>query len=511
MSPDHEDLDPMTEQEIAALAALDRQGRAAGAALMTAVEAPPDDIHLVRLREGRARHRRPGRPWLLVAAVLIVVAAIAGSLLALNGDESPPVSSGVRPSYLLPRWLPDGYEPYSVMTTADAREHLGVPPDGRVVVYGLPNESDLWAAATITVARLGSPWERSGSGEPVTIAGRPGEVLAAGDAESVSWGADDATYVVVGQGLRREQVLAAAETAGAEPSLDPLTLPPGFEVIARAPASSTLGFLDQVSALAPDTLAATYLPAGSHDQERAVALVERPGGAADVDLARLWTESRPGEVRGQHAVIGAFQTPGNLVEHFVQWWEPPDLLVTVVGRGVSEDELLRVVDELGPAEAGEIERLLAEHGLRNGMQVETPVAAGDRAGTAWTLSANSADDGTVSLTLDIGDTSESLSWVPGGDGGLEDYRLSFPISYGQPERAVFAASEGQVARITIEAADLPAQDLAVYPGSLDGQSFTAFLGFVPVEDETTFTVIAYDANGRELQRGVLPSDDSAGL
>ena len=37
MSTDHEDLDPMSEQEIAALAALDRRGRAAGAALMTAV------------------------------------------------------------------------------------------------------------------------------------------------------------------------------------------------------------------------------------------------------------------------------------------------------------------------------------------------------------------------------------------------------------------------------------------------------------------------------------------
>jgi hypothetical protein len=37
MSTDHEDLDPMSDQEIAALAALDRRGRAAGAALMAAV------------------------------------------------------------------------------------------------------------------------------------------------------------------------------------------------------------------------------------------------------------------------------------------------------------------------------------------------------------------------------------------------------------------------------------------------------------------------------------------
>ena len=124
------------------------------------------------------------------------------------------------------------------------------------------------------------------------------------------------------------------------------------------------------------------------------------------------------------------------------------------------------------------------------------MAAGDRAGTAWTLSATSAGDGTVTLTLDIGDTSESLAWVAGGDGPVGDDRLSFPISYGQPERAVFAASEpgpdgGQVARITIEGASI--------------------IGFVPVEDEATFAVIAYDDGDREIQRSEFSRDDLAGL
>jgi hypothetical protein len=40
----------------------------------------------------------------------------------------------------------------------------------------------------------------------------------------------------------------------------------------------------------------------------------------------------------------------------------------------------------------------------------------------------------------------------------------------------------------------------MHPVSIDGHSFTAFVGFVPVEDFGTFTVVLYDASGRELER-----------
>ena len=519
MSTDHEELDPMSEQEMAALAALDRQGRAAGAALMTAIEAPPDEIRLVRLPEGRAHRRRPRRAWLLVAAVVIVVAAVAGSVLAAHEDGSPPVSSGGRPSYLLPRWLPDGYVPYSVMTTADARESLDLSPDGRVVVYGLPSEADPWGAATITVARLETVWSQSVYGEPVTIAGRPGDVQAVGDAEFVAWGVDGATYAVVGQGLRREQVLAAAEAAGPEPSLDRATLPAGFDVIARGPASSTLGFPSNPSSLAPDTLVTYYLPAGAEDQDRSIRVIERPGDAADVELARLWAvESRTGEVRGQHAVIGLTQTPGFPLERYVQWREPSGLLVTVAGRDVPEDDVLRLATELGLAEDGEIEGLLAEHGLQHQMPVEghgdsasdssqaesivsTDVATGDRAGASWTLTATSAEGGDVALELHIGDEVESLTWDAVDGPGV--MLLSSQVVYGQTERAVFAASDGGVARATIEHLGVGPTEMAVYPVALDGQAFTGFIGFVPIEDDTIITVTSYDAAGTEVERAEI--------
>ena len=521
MSPDHEDLDPMSEPEIAALAALDRRGRAAGAALMTAAEAPPDDIRLVRLPDGRAHRRRPGRPWLLVAAVLIVVAAIAGSLLARHDDESPPVTNG-QPSYLLPRWLPEGYEPFLVLTTAIAQQYNDAPPDGQVVVYGLPNEADPWGGATITVARLETVWSQSLEGEPVTIAGRPGELQSVGDVEFVTWGVDGATYAVVGQRLRSELVLEAAEAAGPEPSLDPATLPPGFEVIARGPASSTLGVPSQPSFLAPDTLVAYYGPAGAGagDAERFIRIVERPGDAVDVDLARPWAaESRTGEVRGGHAVIGSTQTPGFPFERYVQWREPSGLLMTAVGRGVSEDELLRLVAELGLARDGEIEGLLAEHGIQSQNAVtegddsatesipaesivSTDVATGDRAGTGWTLTATSAESGDVGLELHIGGKVESLTWD--AVDGPGDMRLSPQVVYGQTERAVFAASDGLVARATIEHLGMASPtEMAMYPVALNGQAFTAFIGFVPVEDETIITVTSYDAAGGELERAEI--------
>jgi hypothetical protein len=527
MSTDHEDLDPMSEQEIAAVAALDRRGRAAGAAVMTAVAREtlePADVDLIRLpQRGPSRGRGRGRTWLLVAAVVVLLAAVAGAALVLGPKEQPPSVSNGRPDSLVPRWLPDGFEP-AVAATSDSlgRYADSAPVDGRVVVYGLASAPDPWADATVTVARLDTSWDPdTATGDPVTIAGHPGVLETTGNVESVAWDGDGASYYVVGQGVRLEQVLAAAEGAGPEPSLDPATLPPGFEVIAEGPASAAPGFPSTPNVLGPDALLLTYLPDGATDQTRLVGFIQRPGDAADVDLARLWAdEARPADVRGGHAVVGSNQAGDEPRERFVQWWEPSGLLMTAVGRGLSEEELLHVVAELAPAEDSEIEHLLANYGVDNQVLredggddvaesiVSTDVATGDRAGTAWSLSATSSDDGTVSLDLQIGDETESLTWDEANGPG--DMRLSPQVVVsGQSEVAVFAASDGLVARATIDHLGTSPTEMAMYPVALDGQSFTGFIGFVPIEDDTVITVTSYDAGGREVERAEISPRDPA--
>jgi hypothetical protein len=193
--------------------------------------------------------------------------------------------------------------------------------------------------------------------------------------------------------------------------------------------------------------------------------------------------------------------------------------MTVAGRGISEDELLRLADELDLAEDGEIEGLLDEHGLQHHVAVgqgddsasdsiqaesivSTDVATGDRAGTRWTLTATSAEGGDVGLELHIGGEVESLTWD--AVDGPGDMRLSPQVVYGQTERAVFAASDGLAARATIEHLGMASPtEMAMYPVALDGQAFTAFIGFVPVEDDTIITVTSYDAAGGELERAEI--------
>ena len=199
--------------------------------------------------------------------MLVLLAAVAGSALVLGPKDPPPVSNG-RPSYLVPGWLPGGYEPWVAATSASlAQDPDVVPPvDGRVVVYGLASAADPWADATVTVARLDTPWNQEiALGDPVTVAGHRGVVESNGDMESVAWDGGGATYYVVGQRVRREQVLEAADSAGPEPSLDPATLPPGFEVIAQGPASAALGFHANANVIGPDALLLQYLPGGVTD------------------------------------------------------------------------------------------------------------------------------------------------------------------------------------------------------------------------------------------------------
>ncbi|HEY7072303.1 MAG TPA: hypothetical protein VH479_19400, partial [Acidimicrobiales bacterium] len=80
---------------------------------------------------------------------------------------------------------------------------------------------------------------------------------------------------------------------------------------------------------------------------------------------------------------------------------------------------------------------------------------------------------------------------------------------GGPERAVFAASESPLSRVTVETDTLGPTDLLSFPVTLDGHTFTAFVGFVPTEDVREITLVAYDASGRELDRQQWSTDDPA--
>jgi hypothetical protein len=185
-------IDPMT----AVLADVDARLRSAGATLHAAV----DEAFDVPPSLPKAPRRRPrGRIW-LAAAVVVVVAGAAVLLSRLPADDADQtVRASGAGAYLLPGWLPDGFEPALAQRIDGERSTLGLTygrstsADGQISILQAP--ADEHEVGTLPVIVSGEP-------RPTVVRGHPA-VRAEDDVNSViQWAERPGVLVtVIGTGV----------------------------------------------------------------------------------------------------------------------------------------------------------------------------------------------------------------------------------------------------------------------------------------------------------------------
>jgi hypothetical protein len=135
----------MTDPTTAVLAEVDARLRSAGGTLRAAVE---EAIELPASLPSAPR-RQPRRGMWLAAAVVVLVAGSAAVVLSrLPADDTDDTvrASGADPAYLLPGWLPDGFEPMLAQRLDGERSTLGLTygrstsADGQVSILQAPGD-----------------------------------------------------------------------------------------------------------------------------------------------------------------------------------------------------------------------------------------------------------------------------------------------------------------------------------------------------------------------------------
>lgn len=514
----------MNDPDATALTELDRLGARAAVALRERVDAAveleplptrgdPDrstagtgggESLVVDLGRPSAPGTRPssGRRALLAAAAVLILAG-ASAAIVLTRDDRPAVTSA-QPTYLLPGWLPEGLGPEPDFVALNGDQGRGPGIRGEIAVYGSESADDPWAGPTVGVAHVvpdPSSFGDESDGEPITVGGHEATLTHDDPAWNVEWSEDGGRVVVRGVDVSRDEVLAAAAAASAEPAISAAGLPDGFAEIGRGP-------LDAVAAagypVAETGLSITYAASATSDDTYLV-VAQRPGTAASVDLAR-WgyfdLDSSSTTVRGQHAAIARF-----LGATLMQWHEPTGTLVTVVASGFDEDAVRRVAEELRPAAGAEIDRLVDQHGTPSPTQSgfasleegQVQVVSGARGEIQWRLVA-SADQGLGGLTYE----ESSGGSASGFDGaGSADPGVAPPLEAAATRSSdgeswvVFGAVAGDASAVTVEGADGSAVSLDLY--DVTGWDRKVFIGFLPA-DTRERDVVAHRPDGTEVAR-----------
>ncbi|HEY7068918.1 MAG TPA: hypothetical protein VH479_02340, partial [Acidimicrobiales bacterium] len=477
------------------------------------------------------RRRPPGRLW-LAAAVVTLLAAVAGAVILVAGDDGrSDVSSEGPLDHLLPSWLPVGMEPLRVSGIPDAGDQ-GFTAD--IAVYGDPDAADPWASPLAVVHLAADQAVLGGepsSGEKVTVGGhdawvRRSEGLgdpANGESWEVEIQVDDGRLLVSAQ-LDQDDVLAAAEAATTEPAIGASGLPDGYRELARGPFTDSLLITSLFEGFSGGSLdgaglAVTYADPSNRDTTRpAIVVAQRPGPPSAVDLLRLWTpEGEATSVHGRHAEIGRTRelagSAGESGVVAVQWAEPDGQIVTVIGFGVAEDDVLQVAEGMRPAAPGEVDALRSEHAVVTPRQFgavpdgKVAVASGDSVTGQWRILSDARrHDNIGALTIDrvwgaIGATSSTT-------GDRSEPPLDLAADYSDGTAVVWGVLYVDAASVTAEAPgvepvtlaihEVPGWDHPVIAGSFPDQHFRSTGGAV---------VIARDANGQEVARNTQVLND----
>jgi hypothetical protein len=258
-------------------------------------------------------------------------------------------------------------------------------------------------------------------------------------------------------------------------------------------------------------LAVTYADPSDNDAVRAAVVVgHRSGPASAVDLLRLtFPDGGVTSVHGRHAAIGrGDELPGSAGEAGVvalQWAEPEGQLVTVVGFGVAEDDVLKVAEGLRSAGAGDVAALRdgqvpASREFGGVPEGHVVAASGVSPTGQWRIVAEtSRQDNIGALTIDrmwgaIASTSSTT-----GDRVEPPLDLQADISDGTI--VVWGVLYVDAAAVTVEAPGREPVPLGLH--EVDGWSHPVVAGAYPLDiagSRGQMDVVARDAAGREVAR-----------
>jgi hypothetical protein len=260
-------------------------------------------------------------------------------------------------------------------------------------------------------------------------------------------------------------------------------------------------------------LAVTYADPSDRGAVRpAIMVAQRPGSASSVDLLRLlFSDAAAVTVRGQHAVItrgdelrGSAGEDGVVA---VQWAEPEGQLVTVVGFGVAESDVLQVAEGLRPASADEV-TVLREHGVVAAPREfdavpdgQVVVASGESPTGQWRIVADAGRENNIgSLTIERlwGASASTVSTT--GDRVEPPLDLQVDISDGTI--VMWGVLWADAATVTVEAPGREPVPLGIY--EVEGWSRPVIAGALPVDKfdgrSGDVDVVARDAAGQEVAR-----------
>ena len=335
--------------------------------------------------------------------------------------------------------------------------------------------------------------------ESIDVDGHPATLSADEDVLTITVALSDRNLELTSRGVARLDLLRIAEAAVTGDSIEPF-LPDGLIQIADGP-------LDMPDRPAARTVSIIY----SNDSGGRVAIRQGRGKASEVGLlGMLLPAYTPTEttVRGQHAVV---MTPGGDGSEgypvFEQWLEPPGLLVTVSATGLTQSELLDLIEGLRRSTPGEIDDLFARYGeplpsgddtLREGAVV---IAEGDRGRNHWRVTATDAASGLLDVYFE--DDHGGFGFAPGGAGGSGVPRLAVHTRDqfdALGETAVIGFAHPTIAKV-----------VAMAPGEIDrpldlhrdeSLDRAVIVGFVP-ERYLGGNVVGLDETGNEIARVLL--------
>jgi hypothetical protein len=449
-----------------------------------------------------ARRRRV----LLAAAAIVVLVGVSAAIVLMR-DERPAVTSG-QPTYLLPSWLPEGLgrEPEMVVLHDDSTTNAGL--NGEIAVYGIESADDPWAGPTVGVAHIvpdPSSFGDESDGEQVTVGGHQATLSEDDRGWDVQWSEDGGRVLVRGVDMSRDEVLAAAAAASAEPAIALEGLPDGFAEIGRGP-------LDAVGTIGPFTgsgLSITYTSTAASSSEKSLVVAQRPGTAASVDLAGWGLNLDTGSttVRGRHAAVGRWFTS----ETLLQWYEPSGTLVTLLASGLDEHAVRRVAEELRPAGDAEIGHLISEHpmdsptlfGFGRLEEGQVAVVSGTMGEIRWRLVASvDQDAGLGSLSYEEAAAGSGYGAAVGSDdsGAAPALEATATETMDGESWAVYGVVAGDASAVTAEGADGSAVSLDLY--EVTGWDRQVFIGFLPADAQAR-DVVAHRPDGTEIARQPL--------
>ncbi len=500
------------------LDALDRRGEAAATALQDQAARRPrpafdPDRPITLAPPAPAAARTLRRPVLAAAAVLVVLAGIAGAVALRSDDpvddQAALTADGPRPFAATD--LPDGYVlggAADVGTPSDPGGEAGpVPvdlygsrPDRPGLGVALAPDAPEWApGATETV-----PLPDGRRAEVLETFGLAGTVLAIG--------VDERRVILVSQELDRAAlttVAAALTLEDGEPIVDPTSLPNGWSRLGTVP--DLLGATSPLSSTAEGGGGPERIVFYVTEDLGGLAVAASAGDELRLDVMRLLMDDvRPITVRGHDGLVGTAATSDDQPDiRTVAWLEQPGELVRVSGYDLSEDELLAVAEGLEPladepwedllrrTRRGELTRVL-------GQPLELVGEGTFPDGTAWVLRALPTDLVGDQGTDDVGlafflDGPDLGSGTGGGESNLAEAGDStgfrgFRTHQQAGRHVVFGDLDAAVAAVELRRPD---GSVLAPAAVVEGGGVKAWVAEL---EEAEAVAIALDGSGAELDR-----------